>query len=204
MENPQRQSKVLKLYIPGEVVERTEVFVSDAGEVLEYDITRKLLVPSKKNQKQIVTNPRTGKSYIIGSRQYLKWQKDNDDIFTEFATAAYNAGVNLPISRCKAKALFYFPDSKDRDLTNKFDTLADELTSHGIILDDNFKVMKPVHVDGWVCRDRPRTEVYLTVITPDQAEYEWDITSDKHKQQVKDRKAIKAKIRRRIKSQSQQ
>lgn len=202
MDNLARQSKVLKLYIPGEVVERTEVFVSDAGEVLEYDIVRKLLVPSKKNQKQIVTNSRTGKSYIIGSRQYLKWQKDNNKVFSDFAGAAYAAGVSLPISRCKAKALFYFPDSKDRDLTNKFDTLADELTSHGIILDDNFKVMKPVHVDGWVCRDRPRTEVYLTIITPDQSEYEWDITSDKYKRQMMDRKAIKAKIRRRIKSQS--
>jgi hypothetical protein len=196
------QPKVLKLYIPGEVIERTEVFISESGEVLEYDIVRKMLVPSKKNQKQIVTNSRNGKSYIIGSRQYLKWQKDNNEMFRAFFDSAYADGVNLPISRCKAKALFYFPDSKDRDLTNKFDTLADELTSHGIILDDNFKVLKPVHVDGWVCRNRPRTEVYLTVIPPGHAEYEWDITSDKYLQQQKDRRAIQAKIRRRIKSES--
>lgn len=202
MENNQRQPKVLKLYLPGEVVQRTEVFVSESGEVLEYDIVKKLLVPSKKNQKQIVTNPHSGRSYIIGSKQYLKWQKDNDNLFTEFANSAYRAGVNLPIARCKAKALFYFPDSKDRDLTNKFDTLADELTTHGIILDDNFKVLKPVHVDGWVCRDRPRTEIYLTIITADMPEYEWDITSEAHRTAVMQRKAIKAKIRRRIKSES--
>lgn len=195
------QPKVLKLYIPGEVVERKEVFVSESGEILEYDVIRKILVPSKKNQKQIVTNQSNGKSYIIGSRQYLKWQKDNSEMFRSFYDSAYNEGVNLPISRCKAKALFYFPDSKDRDLTNKFDTLADELTSHGIILDDNFKVLKPVHVDGWVCRNRPRTELYLTIISADNPEYEWDITSEKYNDQQLHRRAIQAKIRRRKKSE---
>lgn len=196
------QPKVLKLYIPGEVVERTEVFVSESGEVLEYDVVRKILVPSKKNQKQIITNKYNGKKYMIGSRQYLKWQKENSSIFDKFFQDAYAAGVNLPVARCKVKTLFYFPDSKDRDLTNKFDTLADELTSHGIILDDTFKVLKPVHLDGWVCRDRPRTEIYLTVITPDNPDYEWDITSDKHSQKILNRRAVQARIRRIKKSES--
>lgn len=199
MPDPQ-QSKVLKLFIPGEVFERTEVYVSASGEVLELDVTRKVLVPSKKNQKQIVTNPHNGKSYIIGSKQYLQWQSDHHKIFSDFFERVHQAGVNMPISRCKAKALFYFPDAKDRDLTNKFDTLADELTSHGIILDDTFKVLKPVHVDGWVCRNRPRTELYLTIITPDSSEYEWDITSGRYNQDQLDRRAMQAKIRRRKKT----
>lgn len=203
MQTPQPQPKVLKLYIPGEVFQRKEVFVSKSGEVLEYDVVRKVLVPSKKNQKQIVTNPHNGKSYIIGSRQYLRWQKENDPIFNNFFKSAYESGVNLPISRCKAKALFYFPDSKDRDLTNKFDTLADELTSHGIILDDTFKVLKPVHVDGWVCRNRPRTELYLTIITPESPEYNWDVTSEGYEQTQLDRRALQAKIKRRRKAEAE-
>lgn len=199
---PTPQPKVLKLYIPGDVGHRTEVFYSESGEVLEYDVARKLLVPSKKNQKQIITNKYNGRKYIIDSKQYVSWQKDVELIFRDFFSSAHAAGINLPISRCKAKVLFYFPDAKDRDLTNKFETIADELTAHGIILDDTFKVLRPVHVDGWVCRNRPRTEVYLTIITPDSSEYDWDVTSPKYAKEQMIKKAIQAKIRRRKKSQS--
>lgn len=194
------QPKVLKMYIPGEISHRTEVFEAESGEILEYDVSKKTLVPSKKNQKQIITNKYTGKKYIIDSKQYVSWQKYMTPIFREFFDSAYRAGVNLPISRCKVKVLFYFPDSKDRDLTNKFETIADELTAHGILLDDTFKVMKPVHVDGWVCRNRPRTEVYLTIITPECSEYEWDITSTDYAKKQLAIKAIQAKIRRRKRS----
>jgi Holliday junction resolvase RusA-like endonuclease len=194
------QPKVLKLYIPGETAQRKQVFESASGEILEYDVSKKLLVPSKKNQKQIISNKYTGKKYIIDSKHYVAWQKAMEPVFQKFYAAAYEAGINLPIARCKAKVLFYFPDSKDRDLTNKFETIADELTAHGIILDDTFKVMKPVHVDGWVCRDRPRTEVYLTIISPESPEYEWDITSQKYEATQLKKRAIQAKVRRRAKS----
>jgi len=197
------QPKVLKLYLPGEVSPRKEVFVSESGEIMEYDVVKKLLVPSKKNQKQIISNKHTGKKYIIDSKHYLAWQRSMAPVFESFFNAAHAAGIRLPIARCKAKVLFYFPDSKDRDLTNKFETIADELTAHGILLDDTFKVLKPVHVDGWVCRQRPRTEIYLTVIEPGSDGYEWDITSDDFHQSQRKKKAIQAKIRRRKKKESQ-
>ena len=165
------QPKTLKLFLPGEAVERKEVFLTQSGELLEYDVKRKILVPSKKNQKQIVTNPKNGKSYLIGSAQYLRWQKDHEEIFKSFYDKIAAAGVNLPIVRCKIKTLFYFPDSKDRDLSNKFESIADELQKHGIIADDKFKVLKPIELDGWVCRDRPRTEIYITLISPESDEY---------------------------------
>lgn len=185
-------------------MERKEVYTTKTGELLEYDVVRKVLVPSKKNQKQIIKNSRTGRTYIIGSKQYLKWQKENSKIFDDFFAKLYNAGVALPLARCKVKVLFYFPDAQDRDLTNKFDTLADELTAHGIILDDNFKVLKPVHVDGWVCRDRPRTEMYLTIIPPDSPEYSWDITSKEYQKEQLARRAIQAKMKRKKKQDMEQ
>ena len=172
--------------------------------MLEYDVKRSILVPSKKNQKQIVTNPKNGKMYIIGSAQYLKWQKEHDDIFNDFHKRLALDGISLPIARCKVKALFYFPDSKDRDLTNKFDTIADELRSHGIIWDDKFKVLKPVNLDGWVCRNRPRTEVYITIISPDSPEYTWDITSEQHEVNQLARRALQTKMRRAKKASIQE
>ena len=191
----QLQLKVLKLYIPGEVVERKEAYITKTGEILEYDVIRKILVPSKKNQKQIIKNSRTGRTYIIGSKQYLKWQQENSKIFDDFFAKMYKAGVNLPLARCKVKTLFYFPDAKERDLTNKFDTLADELTSHSIILDDNFKVLNPVQVGGWVCRNRPRTEIYLTIIPPESPEYPWDITSKDYEKNQLARRALQARMK---------
>lgn len=189
--------KMLKLYLPGEINYRKEVFETPDGEVFEYDVSSRLLVPSKKNQKQIISNKHNGKKYIIDSKQYVSWKKQTESLFRKFYESASEAGVRLPIARCKAKVLFYFPDAKDRDLTNKFETIADELVANQIILDDSFKVMKPVHVDGWVCRDRPRTEVYLTVIPPTHKEYDWDATTERYRNEQLKKKAIQAKIRRR-------
>ena len=172
------------------------MFKTEKGEVLEYDITKKILVPSKKNNKEIITNKRTGKMQVVGSRQYIKWQERNKKVFREFHEVLYNKGIKLPLSRCKVKALFYFPDSKKRDLTNKFETIADELVAHGIILDDPFQVLKPIMLDGFVCRERPRTEIYITIIEPGDPGYDWDITSPKFYEDRKKRLAIKAKIRR--------
>lgn len=93
--------------------------------------------------------------------------------------------------------LFYFPDSKKRDLTNKVETINDELVDHKIIFDDDFKVVKPISIDGFVDRCRPRTEIYITILTPECKEYEWDITDDaKYKEGVAKRRALKERIRR--------
>lgn len=172
------------------------MFKTESGEIFEYDISKNILVPSKKNEKQIVINSKTGKSFIVGTNEFQRWQKNQRPLFNNFYSYLFDCGISLPIVRCKLKIIFYFPDSRRRDLGNKAETIYDELKDAGIIADDDFKVLKPIVLDGWVQRDRPRTEIYITIIPPSSSEYNWDKTPASYVDKLRARRAIQAKIRR--------
>lgn len=177
------------------MVENKVEYTTLEGERLSYTETRRIVVPSKKNDKEIVIGG-DKKMYLVNSKQHVKWYNRHRPLFDKWSYELVARHIRLPLVRCKAKVLFYFPDSMDRDLTNKFETLADIMVDAGIIIDDTFKVLKPVHTDGWVKRDRPRTEIYLTIIDPADPEYEWDLTSPGYKAALKEKRAIKRKIKR--------
>lgn len=178
------QPKTLKLVLPGEVPAADEVY-QVAGETFRFKNSRKIVVPSKKNQQAIDVVPKkdplTGDITYVPvphpSAQHQKWTKEHLPIFYRWKRHILdNHGVDVPIARAKLKILFYFPDSKDRDLGNKAETIYDIMRDTGIIIDDKFKCLKPITLDGWTQRDKPRTEIYLTLIHPDSPEYEWDLT----------------------------
>lgn len=171
------------------------MYKTESGEILRYVKKKRIVVPSKKNNKKIVHNS-SGKLRLVDSDQHKKWHKEHTPIFDQWHRELLAKGIRLPVVRCKVKVLFYFPDSADRDLSNKFETLADIMVDCGIIGDDTFKVMKPVYLDGWVQRERPRTEIYITIIDPTNPEYDWDITTTKYKQMKNKRSATRRKIKR--------
>lgn len=180
MANP----KTLKLVLRGEVVEQPEIYEIN-GETFIFDRVRKIVVPSKKNQQAIDIVPKrnldTGEVTYVPvphpSAQHQKWTKEHTPIFRAWKRRIIeDHGVKVPIYRAKLKILFYFPDSKDRDLGNKAETLYDIMRDTGIIVDDKFKCLKPIELNGWTKRDKPRTEIYLTLIEPDSPEYAWDLT----------------------------
>jgi len=188
--------KTLRLVLKGEVVEREVAYELPDGSIVELADLVKLVVPSKKNQQRMAVNKTTLKAVPIPSLQHEKWEKDNMKVFQEFANQAIlKHNVSLPIARCKVSVYFYFPDSRDRDLSNKFETLADIMVRSGIILDDKFKVMKPVFLDGWVQRDKPRTEIFITIITGDMKEYEWDLTPPEYFDGLRKNRNLKRRAR---------
>lgn len=183
-----------KFVLKGEVVTETISFTTETGEVLEYDTVKKILVPSKKNQQAAVVNS-AGKAFILPSEQFRKWKEDLAPVFQSWYLALYNEGL-APIVRCKIKYLFYFPDIKRRDLLNKSVTIEDALKDHGIILDDTFTVVNDYNIKGWVKRDKPRVEIYITILKPEMADYEVDLTSPDYYIKQKKRLAMKRKIQR--------
>lgn len=187
--------KTFKIYISGEVIKQIEEHTFADGRKVVLETIDKIVVPSKKNQQRIAVNKATLKPMLIPSAQHQKWQKSQLKAFKRAATDMALQGFSLPIARAKIKVLFYFPDSKDRDLSNKFETIADIMVDAGIIIDDRFKVLKPVYLDAWVNRSRPRTEIYLTLITGDMAEYAWDITPADYEIKVKERKKLMRQVR---------
>lgn len=141
-------------------------------------------------------NKTTMKPFLIPSKQYQTWMKENMEVFNQWNIKLYNASVSLPIIRCKIKVLFYFPDSKDRDLDNKFLTLGDCMVAAGIVPMDSFKIYNDVHLKGWINRANPRTEIYLTILEPTDPEYEVDLTPESYWKEQKKRKTVMRKIQR--------
>lgn len=197
----------LKLVIPGEVVEREMAYQMEDGTIVRIDTTKKVVVPSKKNQQVISihqkTNAETGAQtltpVLLDSAQHQQWFKKHVKIFRAWKSKIGDKGIRLPIVRCKIKILFYFPSSHRRDLGNKAETIYDMLavkTGVGIIEDDEFKVLGPIEIKGWVKRDDPRTEIYLTILEPGHPEYEWDKTDPTWYDQQKERKVKLQKVRR--------
>lgn len=203
MPNP----KTLKLVLKGEVPEPDEVHYI-AGEIFTFEHTRKIVVPSKKNQQEIriikkIDDDGSEKHLPVvqPSAQYQRWYKEHQSVFYSWKRHIIeNHGVRCPIMRAKLKILFYFPDSKDRDLGNKAETLYDMLKDTGIIIDDKFKCLKPITLDGWTQRDNPRTELYLTLIEPDSPEYGWDITSSTWHIAQRTRRMLRQRLLRLIKN----
>ena len=87
------------------------------------------------------------------------------------------AGVQLPITRAKIKIIFYFETELPRDLTNKSESIMDALRDTKIIIDDMYQVTNNIQLNGFLCKDRPRTEIYIHIIEPDSDEFNFDKTN---------------------------
>lgn len=183
--------KTIKIYLAPYVDKVHEKCLNSAGE--PYVSKRYLTVPSMKNQEQAIVSKSTGKSFIKKSEQYINWKKIVYPIFDKEATRIYEStGLNR-ISRAKIKVIFYFPNNVPRDLSNKVESIMDALRDAGIVYDDMFQVANKLSIEGYICRNQPRTEIYIHIIEPTDQEYEIDKTNhEKWDRQKKDKiKAIR-------------
>lgn len=197
--------KTLKFVLKGDMPDKSEFFVMDDGSEVEVSKRKRLTVPSKKNQQRVMVKKITSSSgeesyrgYLIPSAQYQKWYAEQLPRFKEFVDHAARQGISLPISRAKIKVLFYFSDAIDKDLSNKFETIADIMQDVGLIFGDTFKVLKPVVLDGWVQRANPRTEIYLSILNPQDSpkEYEWDLTPPEYYEALRSKNNLKKRLKR--------
>lgn len=168
--------KVIKIYLKPEITKIVSTHITDRGKVLKLESRRQIVVPSKKNQRTPIVNRHTGKTFLKSSDQYINWKKLTDGFWREEYWKLYNDKVRVPIARCKVNIKFYFSDDKDKDCTNKAETIMDALVEHQILLDDSFKVVSDVSLNGLLCRDKPRTEIYITILEPTDSGYEYDVT----------------------------
>lgn len=193
--------KTLKFVLKGELPAISEYIEMEDGSIMELKkAPQRIVVPSKKNQQRIAVNKKTLKPLILPSKQHEIWIKKSRKEFLDFKDhIVMNHDVRVPIVRAKIKVLFFFATGMDKDLSNKFETISDILVDTGIIADDSFKVLKPVTLDGWVNKQRPRTEIYLTILDPlkNKSEYEWDITPEEYYETIKARRNERKRVLRR-------
>lgn len=112
---------------------------------------------SKKNSQQILTNKKTGRSFISPSKVYKDYEKA-----AMWYVPYKGRMIDFPVS---VKCLFYMPTLRQCDLTNLCEAVDDLLVAAGLLADDNYTIVNN-HDGSRVLYDkeRPRTEVCIEVI----------------------------------------
>ena len=116
----------------------------------------KLPPVTKKNSQEIHINKKTGKRFITSSKRYKEYE-NNAGWFLK------PLGIDYPVN---IKALYYMPTRRRVDKTNLESALCDVLVHHGVIKDDNCKIVTAT--DGsrvLYDKENPRTEIYITKIS---------------------------------------
>ena len=110
---------------------------------------------SKKNHQQIVRS-KSGRPFIIPSKEYKKYEADIEPFMPVVSTIDRTVNV---------KATFYMPTHRIVDLVNLQEALLDLLVKHRILDDDNSRIV--VSMDGSRVeydKEHPRTEVEITEV----------------------------------------
>lgn len=130
-------------------------------------MTYRYLIPgppiSKKNSQRIGTNHKTGKPFILPSKNYTDFE----------STAAYFLQpkppnpIDYPVT---VRCIFYMPTRRKVDKSNLEEAIHDILTKYGIIADDNRDIV--ASTDGsrvYYDKTNPRVEIEISQL---QEEYE--------------------------------
>lgn len=120
------------------------------------EITVPLAPITKKNHQEIVHSSKTGKPFVMPSRQYRDYE-------AKAAWYCKRAKVQRPIEEpVEVKCLFYMPTRRRVDLTNLLESIDDVLVRAGVLKDDHSGIIVS-HDGSRVLYDKqnPRTEVYI-------------------------------------------
>ena len=111
---------------------------------------------TKKNSQQILTNKKTGSSFIAPSKAFKQYQKEADAAIPQDVRRAIDYRVTV-------KCLYFMHTLRAVDLSNLLEATDDILTHCGVLADDNCRVIAS-HDGSRVLYDKlnPRVEVYIT------------------------------------------
>ena len=97
-------------------------------------------IPSKKNSKQIFFNKKTGKRFITSSDNFKSWHDVALKSIIEQKTPHFlkeNLKVDITLN---------YGSKRKFDLSNKAESILDLLVDAGIIIDDNFTIVKQLNL----------------------------------------------------------
>jgi len=114
-------------------------------------------IPSKKNSKRMLRNPKTGKMFPAGSKNYLNWKRTAGNYITHSRFAL--------IERAEVTLTVFPKTRRAADLTNKAESVMDLLVDTAVIKDDNWFIVGDVRLKfGGVDKVNPRCEVLVKVL----------------------------------------
>ena len=114
---------------------------------------------SKKNSQQILTNPKTGRPFIMPSKKYKEYERDALWFIPK------GRMIDEPVN---VQCLFYMPTRRKCDLVNMQEAILDVMVKAGLLADDNYSIVQSM--DGsrvLYDKENPRTEVFITEVKED-------------------------------------
>jgi len=92
------------------------------------------------------------KTYIRPNNNYIAFEARAKEILVEqaryYQKKYIKYGLSFPIQNSTSSIYFYWADNKGRDSTNKAETIHDILVDAGIIANDTWQKLTPIHLDG--------------------------------------------------------
>lgn len=129
---------------------------------------------TKKNSQQIITNPKTGRPFIIPSKQFRDFEKECKPYMLQIKNEI--RVIKYPVN---VQCVFYVDRKFRYDLTNLLEAIDDVLVNYSILLDDNRDILAS-HDGSRVFYDKfnPRIEIEIS----EMENYDqWNNTKDEQK-----------------------
>lgn len=122
------------------------------------EIRMVLMIPprTKKNSQQILTNKKTGRSFIAPSGAYKAYEKAALTMIPK----GVRVGIDYPVN---VRCVFYMETRRKVDLANLLEAADDVLVKAGVLADDNSGIV--AGHDGsrvMYSKEHPRTEIEIT------------------------------------------
>lgn len=126
---------------------------------------------TKKNSQQIITNPKTGRPFIIPSKQFRDFEKECKPYMLQIKNEI--GVIKYPVN---VQCIFYVDCKLKYDLTNLLEAIDDVLVNYGILLDDNRDILA-AHDGSRVFYDKFNPRIEITI--EECADYaQWNNTKD--------------------------
>jgi hypothetical protein len=127
-----------------------------------FNLTISGQVPSKKNNKRILKNPRTGNRFIANSKRFNDWY---EMVIKEMTLISKNRKFrNMKYANpLEVTMVFYNKDNVRHDLDNMASSILDLLVDAGYLEDDCCRIVNRLIINfGGLDRKNPRVEVTIT------------------------------------------
>lgn len=112
---------------------------------------------TKKNSQQIIINPKTGRPFIIPSKQFRDFEKDCKPYMLQIKNEI--RVIKYPVN---VQCVFYVGKKFKYDLTNLLEAIDDVLVNYGILLDDNRDILAS-HDGSRVFYDPANPRIDITI-----------------------------------------
>lgn len=123
------------------------------------------VIHPKKNNKRIITNPRTGKPMLISN---AKARDQEDAMAWSFRMQAPQAWLRYavhPETMVEITIHIWEKDHRRRDLDNQATAILDALVLSRVIPDDSSQIVQKLTVEYMgVCKEQPRAEIEISEV----------------------------------------